>query len=242
MQIPSGGRIYDKKGASPAFEDSGYDTSTLMVALEYKLRLVSTFHTAKGVWLSDWLKRNGRDVWGVVFSAAELASPDRDAPCAYIMTPRALSNRINMELGRTPIACLRSMALGVETIGEICSINNQRSEWRALLSGEMLIIATSEFSREMLLGIMHAIQQVFDDGRAPGDLGMLIARDVFDKAHRGTKERNVFLSADKFEDLAVKAMRKRKVEPHLTQRLMPLARQSFSGARHESRTLRTLRS
>ncbi len=242
MQIPSGGRIYDKKEASPAFEDSGYGTSTLMIALDYKLRLISTFHKARGIWLTDWLKQNRSDVWGAVFSAAELASGDRDVPCAYILAPRARTNAINVELGNTPIACLRSIALGVETIGQICSISNQRSEWRALLSGEMLVIATSEFNRDMLLGIMHDVQRVFDDGRAPGDLGMLIARDVFHEARRGTKEREVSLSNDRFQDLASKAMRKRRVEPRLMPRLMPLARQSFSSGRHESSALRTLRS
>jgi hypothetical protein len=123
------------------------------------------------------------------------------------------------------------MVLGVESVREACSAGAEGSELRALLSGEMLVVATSRPGRNLLLELMQGVQGAFDEGRVREDLGMLIASDVLEKVSRGTNEKSVALSEGEFQGLAAEAMRKRRVEPCLRTGLVPVVRKTLCAAR-----------
>lgn len=212
---------WERKEPASVFEEFADDAVSLLRMLDQKLKslqIKTGDHTAD-IRFMEWLRNESEYFLAVFFAASEIADTDTGPLRMFIISDHFRINNVVDGLRAADMRIFIPKITDYEMLDAECK-DEEGSAARALLSGELLVGGRDRREMEKAIRFAKEAQKIFDGGRLSEDLGFLIAVDVSSTVYHG-QEGPVEIAESDMQRLALKMMKKRKVEPHVRKKLIP---------------------
>jgi len=222
------GFVWQVKQPHEIFDETGLGTEALLVGLDRKLQELEGMHGKKeGRKFRAWLKEMQSDIFALVFHAGEIVFEQTELISMHVLCANDVLDQMSKSITDARLNIFRCSISDYIGLAEACT-ENGGSRIRAFFSSELLIAAKSP--QEMKILDMHAlsIKDIFEDGNVLSDIGMMVGYEISEKLHKNRNENAVDVDMKEFESMAKEAMKKRRVNPYMQEKVIPFVKKAIS--------------
>jgi hypothetical protein len=225
------GLVWQVEKPHSIFDETGLGTEALLVGLDRKLQSIAGKRRAKkqGRKFRTWIREMQSDILSLIFHAGEIVFDPADRAekiSLHVLCDNNCLDRISESIIETRLDMFRFSISDYIGLTDACT-ENKGSILRAFFSSELLIAARSQQEMKMLDKHMISIREIFEDGNVLPDVGMMVAYEISEKVHCNGYEKAVKIDEKEFVALAKEAMRKRRINPYMHEKVMPYVKKAI---------------
>ena len=231
------GSFWQTKEPASVFDETGFGIEALLISLGRKIQALANVTGDKKARerFGSWLNENRSDIFALVFHAGETVSDETDRISMHVITDFGQTKNITESIIKAGVDIFNCSVSDYLTMVDVCT-ETGGSRWRAFFSSELLIAGHDHQEVQMLKMHFLSVRDIFEDGNVLKDVGMLISEDVYEKImdkgySRGSQSKSATIEIcdNELTSLAIKAMERRRVNPVVHQKVLPVVKKIFSG-------------
>jgi len=222
------GLLWETKMPASVYDETGLGLEPLLIGLDMKLQKLADVCGERNTDMRfrSWLGEMRTEIVALVFHAGEIMSEGNERMGLHVISDYSQTKSVSRSIVAARMDILRCSVSDFMGLAHLCT-ETCGSRYRAFFSGELVIGASSQ--RDMQMFKMHAIsaQAIFEDGNVLCDIGTMVGHDISEKIFYNGNGRTVEISDHEFVKMAKESMKRRRVNPHMHERVLPYAKKAL---------------